>query len=170
MRRLFCFLAVWAALIPGRAQTRSYSDNASKTFVLGLDSYFFGNAGSLDFRAGGSGHTAVVNDGTVAIDGTSMESGAGDTVIGIHDFTGNGAPELVVGRRSGERLSATVYSLSGGRWKAIGRMGADGVSEIRIFRQVLSIRRGEALCSWTWHGSRFDFKASDGSADPTPTL
>ena len=33
--------------------------------------------------------------------------------------------------------------------------------EIRVFRQVLSIRSGEVLHSWTWHGSQFDYKRSN---------
>ena len=149
---LICFTA--------QAQVRTYSDNASGTFVFGLDSYFYGESGTLDFSVGGVSVRASLADGTVRIGDRLLESGSGDTLIGIHDFTGNKAPELMVARRSGGSVSAQIYSFTSGSWVPIGRMNADG-QEIRVFRQVVSIRSGEVLNSWTWHGSQFDFKKSN---------
>ena len=169
MKRVIGLLALVAAL-SAHAQVRTYTDNASKTFVVGLDSYFFGASGALDFQLGGASRQAAVENGTVKVDGALLEDGSGDTVIGVHDFTGDRTPELVVARRNGDTLSANVYAFSQGAWKKIGRIGAAGCTEIRVFRQVFSIRSGEALYSWTWHAPKFDFKASDGSADPTPGL
>jgi hypothetical protein len=36
-----------------------------------------------------------------------------------------------------------------------------GGKEIRVFRQVVSIRSGDVLHSWTWHTDRFDYKGSN---------
>lgn len=170
MRQLFSTIFILFLCIAGRAQTRSYQDNASKTFIIGLESYIYGTGGSLDFKAGNLPCTAQAENGSVSVNGTLLENGSPDTVLGIHDFTGDGIPELVVARKTDGSVYATVYTLDQGRWVSIGRAGAKNAGEIRVFRQVISIRRGEALYSWTWHGKAFDFKASDGSADPTPTL
>ena len=148
------------------AQVRSYSDNASKTFVVGLDSYFYGASGSLDFVLGGHEMHATLSDGTVSVNGTVLSQGPADTVIGIHDFTEDREPELVVARRLPEGVSAMVYARQEGSWTVIGKASAPDGREIRIFRQVLSVRSGEVLRSWTWHGRQFDYKASDGSPEP----
>ena len=155
-----------AAMSEAQAQTRTYSDNESKTFIIGLDSYFYGDSGTLDFKVGDSSHKALLSGGTVTVDGRELEAGAGDCVVGVHDFTGNRAPALVVARRSNDSVRAAVYTLGSGKWQLIGKVGAGGASEIRVFRQVISIRSGEALLSWTWHQSGFDFKSSDGSPQP----
>jgi len=149
------------------AQVRTYSDNASGTFVVGLDSYYYGPSGSLDFKAGGHQVHAKLEGGTVTVDGSVLSESDADTVIGIHDFTGDREPELVVARRSAQGVRAAVYTLDGDKWKQIGQMIAFDAPEIRVFRQVVSIRRGDALYSWTWHEGKFDFKASDGSKEPT---
>ena len=142
-----------------RAQVRTYSDNASGTFVFGLDSYFYGESGTLDFSVGEASVRVSLADGTVRAGDCLLESGNGDTLIGIHDFTGDKAPELMVARRSGDSVSAQIYSFASGDWRSIGRMEAGG-KEIRVFRQVVSIRGGEVLHSWTWHTDRFDYKSS----------
>ena len=142
-----------------RAQVRTYSDNASGTFVFGLDSYFYGESGTLDFSLGEASVRVSLADGTVRAGDCLLESGNGDTLIGIHDFTGDKAPELVVARRNGSSVWATIYTCSAGTWRPIGEIKAEG-KEIRVFRQVLSIRSGEVLHSWTWHTDRFDYKSS----------
>lgn len=171
MRRLvfclfFCLATVFCA-----AQTRSYADNASKTYIVGLDSYFYGASGSIDFRAGGRDAVASVKDGAVLVDGAPLvRVGDGwETIIGVHDFTGNREAELVVALRSERGVVISVHTLAGGRWKEAGKIAfpREDARDIRVFRQVISVRRGDVLCSWTWHGDRFDFKASDGSAEPT---
>ena len=167
MKRLSALLLLAAVCLGAGAQTRSYSDNQSKTFIIGLDSYFYGTAGSLDFPSGGVEHKVSVQDGTVSVNGTQLDSGGEDTVVGIHDFTEDRQPELVVARRGNNAVLADVYTYADGKWKRIGQMQSPDAEEIRVFRQVVSIRRGEALCSWTWRGGRFNYKASDGSAEPT---
>ena len=153
----------WGVCATG--QTRSYSSNASKTFVLGLDSYFFGEEGTLTFQAGGKNVEAALISGDVKLGGTLLSSGEGDSIVGVHDFSGNGVPELMVARREGAMLNAEIYTLRSGEWKLVEKMAAEA-KEIRIFRQVVSIRSGDALLSWTWHGDKFDFKASDGRPKP----
>ncbi len=165
MRKLLAILTTLIC-VGAAAQVRSYSDNASKTFIVGLESYFYGENGTLDFTASQQSFKASLNQGVVSVNGSVLESGAPDTVVGIHDFTEDRSPELVVARRTSDSVSANIYTFSGGAWKKIGRIGSKEASEIRVFRQVMSIRRGGVLCSWTWHSDKFDYKASDGSAEP----
>ena len=169
MKRLaLLLLLAWACTaVTGRAQVRSYSDNASKTYIVGLDNYFYGDPGALVFDLDGREVRAAVEGGTVSVDGTTLLQGrqGWETIIGIHDFTGNRAPELVVARRSENALEMGIYPYSGGRWKEIGSIGSsrEGVSDIRVFRQVISFRKGDALHSWTWRENGFEHKSSDGS-------
>lgn len=168
-RVIFIILLLMFAKFGAKAQTRGYSDNASGTFVVGLDSYFYGASGSLDFELGGTTHQASVSNGAVSVDGELLpgENADTETVIGVHDFTGNRIPELLVGRRTPNSVGATVYSFKDKRWQPVGQMLIQGGQEIRVFRQVVSIRRDGVLCSWTWHGNKFDYKASDGSPEPS---
>ncbi len=165
MKRFTCILLLFVAVL-AQAQVRTYSENASKTFVVGLDSYFYGEAGSLSFEAAGQSFQASVGADGVFI-GDRKLGGGGDVVIGIHDFTGNRVPEFVLAQRVGESIGIWVYALNGSAWSPLKMMSVRGAKEVRIFRQVISVRQGEALCSWTWHGDRFDYKASDGSPEPT---
>ena len=165
MKKLLTIICLLAGLT-AYAQMRTYSDNESKTFIIGLESYFFGESGTLDFSIGKDDFTASLSSGAVSVNGEDLEAAEGDTVIGIHDFTGNRAPDLVIARRRDSGVYANVYTLTGGEWKLVGKVGSPEATEIRVFRQVLSIRSGSALLSWTWHGSKFDYKASDGSAEP----
>ena len=158
-KRFFTLLWVFLCLCAG-AQTRSYSDNASGTFVFGLDSYFYGRTGTLEFQADGKSFQVTVEGGDVRIDGAALEGGRGEVVVGIHDFTGNRNPELVVARRNNALVSLTLYSLSGGRWLYAAAIGPVNGKEVRIFRQVVSVRDGDTLHSWTWHGDRFDYKSN----------
>ena len=114
MRKLFPLLLL--ICFTAQAQVRTYSDNASGTFVFGLDSYFYGESGTLDFSVGGVSVKAFLADGTVRTGDSLLESGSGDTLIGIHDFTGDKAPELMVARRSGNSVSAQIYTYASGTW------------------------------------------------------
>ena len=157
MRKLLSLLLL--VCLASHAQVRG--------FIMGLDSYFYGPSGSLDFQVAGKDVAVSLSDGAVSVNGALLSEGSPDTVIGLHDFTGNRQAELVVARRDGSDLNVCVYSFSGGRWGLIGRMTAPGGKEVRVFRQVISARCGEVLRSWTWHGAGFDHKASDGSPDPS---
>lgn len=149
---IFCLLAT--------AQTRTYADNASGTFIFGLDSYFYGRSGVLEFKADGKPFQATVEGGDVYVDGQPLEGGRGEVVVGIHDFTGNRIPELVVARRNKGWVAVALYKLSGGRWIPAGHIDPVDGSEIRVFRQVISVRDGDTLHSWTWHGTQFDYKSN----------
>ncbi|MBO4434823.1 MAG: hypothetical protein J5769_05165 [Bacteroidales bacterium] len=177
MKRILTIIFVLALMpLAASAQTRTYGDIESKAFVIGLDQYYFGSSGSLTFKAAKKSYEARINGGSVSIvcpDGkeTLLYEGEGDFIIGIHDFTGNKKPELVVaGRRSG-MLEAEIFQL-GDTADPIGRIGAqgEGITEIRVFRQAITIKnhKAGAMYTWTWHKNKFDFKASDGSSDPTP--
>ena len=157
MRKLIPLLLV--VCLASNAQVRG--------FITGLDSYFYGASGSLDFQAAGEDYVVSLSEGTVTVNGALLSEGVPDTVIGLHDFTEDRQAELVVARRDGGNFDVCVYSFSGGRWNLIGRMAAPGGKEIRVFRQVVSARCGEILHSWTWHGAGFDHKASDGSPEPS---
>jgi len=165
---LFCLLAIGAA-----AQVRSYGDMDSKTFVIGLDSYFFGPSGSLDFTCGGQSFRGSIAGTQVSVNGSALPVGSGEKLIGVHDFTGDGAVELVVGTRGGNAVAAYIFQYAGGAWKQIGKIGAsgDGVSEIRVFRGALTVKdkNSGALHTWTCHNGKFDFKSSGGGPDPTPS-
>ncbi len=149
---VFCLLA--------SAQTRSYADNASGTFVFGLESYFYGQSGTLDFKADGKSFQASVEGGHVSVGDAVLEEGSGEVVVGVHDFSGNRVPDLMVARRDGSQVSASIYQLSSGRWALMGSTGAVEGSEIRVFRQVISIRKDDILRSWTWHNGHFDYKSN----------
>ena len=166
MRKLLCLFFLLAGITAG-AQTRTYTDNASKTFIFGLENYFYGVSGSLDFQLGGKKHHASVDNGVVTADSKQLSEGEADTVVGIHDFTGDKSPELVVASRTDNAVCAVIYTFADGNWKEIGRMVSPDAKEIRVFRQVVSIRRGDVLCSWTWHNTQFDYKASDGTPEPS---
>ena len=150
---LFLLLCLEAA-----AQVRSYGEMDSKTFVIGLDSYFFG---------------ASVSGTQVSVNGSVLPVGGGEKLVGVHDFTGNGQLELVVGSRGGNAVAAYIFQYAGGGWQRIGKIGAsgDGVSEIRVFRGALTVKdkNSGALHTWTCHNGRFDFKSSGGGPDPTPS-
>lgn len=164
MKRLFVLLLLLGC-IGARAQVRSYSDNAAGTFVVGLDSYFYGQAGSLSFEAAGQAFQASIGPEGVSLGSQRLHSTPGDVVIGIHDFTGDRVPEFVVARRLNNTVGLWIYVLNGGLWQPLKMMSVRNATEARIFRQVISVRSGEALCSWTWHGNKFDYKASDGSPE-----
>lgn len=177
MKRILTIISVLMLMsLAASAQTRTYGDIESKAFVIGLDQYYFGSSGSLTFKAAKKSYEARINGGSVSIvcPGAGeylLYEGEGDFIIGIHDFTGDKKPELVVaGRRSGV-LEAEIFQL-GEKAESIGRIGAegDGITEIRVFRQAITIKnhKAGAMYTWTWHKNKFDFKASDGSSDPTP--
>ena len=175
MRRFSCILGLLLALTAS-AQIRTYGDMESKTFVIGLDSYYYGTSGSLSFTAAGIPFQAELSGGTLTVvrDGarTVLVSGQGEALSGIHDFTGDGQPELLAAYRRSGIVLAYIYEFRHGAWTLIGKVGAtgDGVSEIRVFRQALTIKDKDSgtLHTWTCHGGRFDFKSSAGCPDPTP--
>ena len=152
---LGCILSLLAG-----AQTRTYSDNASGTFIFGLESYFYGRSGSLEIQADGKTYQVSVENGDVSIDGQQLEGGMGEVVVGTHDFTGNRIPELVVARRNNSMVCVTLYKLSGGNWLPLGYTDPVEGKELRVFRQVVSVRCGDILHSWTWHGTKFDYKSN----------
>ena len=175
MKRIFGIIILMLACVAASAQIKSYKDNETSTFIIGLDSYFFGQSGSLGFSVKGKDIRAAVFEGSVYVNDDVLEEvGDGEIIIGTHDFTGDRQVELVVARRTEETLYANVYKFASGEWKVIGRIGASdqGAREIRVFRQAFTIRnkRTNALYTWTFHAPKFDFKASDGSEDPTPSL
>lgn len=154
------------------AQVRSSGDIDTKAFVIGLDQS--AAAGSnLDFTVGGETATISVSATEVSVGSATLfnttDTPADALMAGIHDFTGDSRPEIVVGYRAGNVVGAEIWTLRQGEWTKIGSMNSSGSSECRIFRQALTIKNPSngALYSWTWHKDRFDFKASDGSSDPT---
>jgi len=174
MKKIISLLALLLVALAASAQIKSYTDNATATFIIGLDSYFYGESGSLGFSVKGKDMRVAVASGTVTVNGNVLESDSGEVVIGTHDFTGDRQVELVVARRTARTLYAVVYQYNAGEWKVIGRVGAadEGAREIRVFRQAFTIRnkRTDALYTWTYHAPKFDFKSSDGVSDPTPSL
>ena len=169
MRKLLILLLLLTST--AFAQVRTYGDMETKTFVIGLANYYFGDAGSLSFQAGGVPVTVTLSDGRI-LSGTQVllpEAPAGNSLIGAHDFTGDEVPEIVAATRGEGYVKAQVFRLEEGAWKLLGTVGARGdVEEIRVFRQALTVREkaSDVLYTWTFHGSRFDFKSSSGGLDP----
>ena len=187
---------ILAALVPSamRAQVRTASDIDSKTFVIGLDNYFVGQAGGLGFTTAGKVFRVSLAEGAVTVaqegssEGTELYNKGltipfantymipvimGEFVIGVHDFTGDGQPELVIAVKDASVSGVEAYIIQyySGKWESIGEIAAFGnnISECRIFRQAITIKNPSsgALYSWTCHGRKFDFKASDGTKDPS---
>jgi len=177
------------------AQARSGSDIDSKTFVVGLDSYVCGSGASVSFSALGRAFTAAANADCVTVrqngatDAMTVYDGAlavkaantytvpsvipGEYVIGYHDFTGDNSPELAIGVRDASKgiVELFILQFDGTSWKSIGEIAVkgEGVSMVRIFRQAVTVKNpgNGVLYTWTFHYGKFDFKASDGSADPS---
>ncbi|MBO4340921.1 MAG: hypothetical protein J5835_05785 [Bacteroidales bacterium] len=172
MKRLIGIIFLALATTAGFSQVKSYTDNQTDTFIIGLDSYFYGENGSLGFSVKGLDVRAAIAGDEVLVCGEVLEKGDGAVIIGTHDFTGDRQVELVVARRDDNTIAANIYQYTGGAWKVIGRIGAadEGAREIRVFRQAFTIRnkRTNALYTWTYHAPKFDFKSSDGCDDPTP--
>lgn len=160
MKRLLITLLGTVLCLLCCAQTRSYSDNASGTFIFGLENYFYGRTGSLEFQAAGNNWQVTVEGGDVYVNGAALEGGRGEVVVGTHDFTGNGTPELVVARRNNSLVALSLYRLQGGKWLPAGQTDPVEGSQMRVFRQVVSVRNGDTLHSWTWHGNGFDYKSN----------
>lgn len=160
MKRIILTLIGTVCCLLAAAQTRTYSDNASGTFIFGLESYFYGRTGSLEFQADGKTFQATVDNGDVYVNGTPLEGGMGEVVVGIHDFTGNRVPELVVARRNKGWVALYMYKLAAGDWIPAGHIDPVDGKELRVFRQVISVRDGDTLHSWTWHGNQFDYKSN----------
>lgn len=171
MRKLLTIAAL-AVSLAAAAQVRSYEDMETQTFVIGLSVYYFGDNGTLNLLPGTTVNLAgnrVVSGGQVLL----ANAPAGNTLIGAHDFTDDGVPELVIATRASRMVKAQVYSFKGGVWTPIGTVGARGdVDEIRVFRQALTVkdRTSGTLYTWTCHGGRFDFKSSAGGPDPAAGL
>ena len=143
-RFLHCLLlAGLLTSLPAHAQIRTAADIDARAFVIGLDAYVYGN-GPLTWTATLSFDTA-------------------DLLLGIHDFTGDQTPELIVGEKLPDGVKAHVLRWKEGAWKEIGAPALAGGTECRIFRQALTIKDPATgvLHTWTWHGDRFDYKSSD---------
>jgi len=160
MKRLLLLLLGTFLCLAAFSQTRTYADNESGTFVFGLDSYFYGRSGSLEFKVGDRNYQVTVDNGDVYVDNSALEGGRGEVVVGIHDFTGNRVPELVVARRNNKLVAVSLYKLQDGKWIPADSIDPVEGAEIRVFRQVISVRNAAVLHSWTWHGNKFDYKSN----------
>ena len=101
----------------------------------------------------------------------SSESRGNSYLIGVHDFTNDGSPELTVAVTDGADGTAIyVFQYDGYGWKVIGKMVTvgKGLGGFRIFRQALTMKDASGtLYTWTCHGSSFDFLSSDKLNDPS---
>lgn len=99
-----------------------------------------------------------------------------EIVVGVHDFTNDREPELVVALRDisgkgahGNGLVVYVLEFKDGKWRSCGEIAAFGpdVVEARVFRQVITINEGDNFYNWTYRGSAFDFRGNGKSTDPS---
>lgn len=180
------------------AQIRTGGDIDSGTFIMGLDNYFCGNAGGLNFTHGSDSYVVTLGGGVITV-GAAEDEGepqtvydaglvvpfitsinlpeiSGDFVVGVHDFTGDKAPELVIGVRNSSASGVEAYILkkTDDGWRSIGEIAVFGISgvECRIFRHAITVKNPAkgVLYTWTCHADKFDFKASDGTTDPSLLL
>lgn len=139
--------------------------------------------------AEGGANVPVYDDGALCIDparpdlripgigldalGRPMDSN--EIIVGVHDFTNDHEPELVIALRDvsgkgahGDGIVVYVLEYAGGAWKSLGEMAAFGeeVEECRVFRQVVTLSDGKKMYTWTYRGSAFDFRSNTGSSDP----
>jgi hypothetical protein len=183
-------LTVMAALLGvgfAQAQIRTGADAAGGNFVIGLDNYLkvstaSAGAAAFDFSTQGKAFKLILREGALSV----LESGKGEPdtllvltgtdatelVAGIHDFTADRQPELLLALRGERSLRLLVLDFRGGAWETIGEIAAsgDGVCECRIFRQVVTIDSADGLYTWTWRGGAFRFRSSAGSDDPASAL
>lgn len=189
--------ALLFAALTMSAQIRTGGDIDSGTFIMGLDSYFCGNAGGLNFNHSGKTFSVTLGGGVITVTEAGSEDAqtvydaglvvpfsvtanlpeiSGDFVVGVHDFTGDSQPELVIGVRNSSASGVETYilKLAEEGWRSIGEIAVFGISgvECRVFRHAITVKNPAkgALYTWTYHGDRFDFKASDGTTDPTALL
>ncbi|MBO7544765.1 MAG: hypothetical protein J6T02_04230 [Bacteroidales bacterium] len=183
--------------LTAQAQIRTGGDIDSGTFIIGLDSYFCGNAGGLNFNLGSDPYTVTLGGSVIVVstpgpDGEPVEQTvydgglvvpfltginlpeiSGDFVVGVHDFTGDNIPELVIGVRnsSASGIETHILKHTEDGWRSIGEIAVFGISgvECRVFRHAITVKNPAkgALYTWTCHGDKFDFKASDGTTDPS---
>ena len=195
MKKIALFFSALLAAVVCSAQLRTGSDIDSKTFVIGLDNYIVGEAGGLGFSIKNNAFKVEVLDETVSVakgsqkvvlykDGLkvpaaydySMPVLKGDFVVGVHDFTDDTLPELVIAVRddAGNGIIAFILQYKDNKWISIGEIGAvkGNVNEIRVFRQTLTIKNQKtgALYTWTYKKNGFVFKASDKTASAANLL
>ena len=195
MKKIALFFIAFLAAVVCSAQLRTGSDIDSKTFVIGLDNYIVGEAGGLGFSIKNNAFKVEVLEETVSVakgsqkvvlykDGLkvpaaydySMPVLKGDFVVGVHDFTDDTLPELVIAVRddAGNGIIAFILQYKDNKWISIGEIGAvkGNVNEIRVFRQTLTIKNQKtgALYTWTYKKNGFVFKASDKTASAANLL
>lgn len=167
--------------ILAHGQIRTSSDSANGNFVIGIDNYLKVSTAStgtaaFDFSTQGKAFKAIARDGSIFVLDKESETpvlegihAMEEIIIGIHDFTNDRQPELVIALRIEDLLQVDVFQYDkDGEWDRIGeiRAGGEGVRECRIFRQVLTVERGKDLYTWTFRSGKFNFRSSDGSTDP----
>ena len=109
MKRFTCILLLFAGVL-AQAQVRTYSENASKTFVVGLDSYFYGDAGSLSFEAAGQSFQASKGADGVFVGGQRLGSD-GDVVIGIS--TSGNSENIVEAFEKAREMGVATVAMTG---------------------------------------------------------
>jgi len=197
MKRLATLLLLALLPIVATGQIRTGSDIESGNFAFGIDNYLLVSAASggkaaFDFSTCGKAFKVIAEDGCVSVGETVLLekyrpvlkvdkplgipafAGKPDMVIGIHDFTSNRNPELVIALRDplAGGLVAYVYGYEKDCWKALGEIAAFGpeIYDCRIFRQAITVEDGENLHTWTYRGGKFVFRSSNGSKDPSSLL
>lgn len=168
------------------AQVRTENDIDKGNFVLGADGcvicdrsgaalkfstkgFVFearGNGGKVDVKDLQTGKIMTVYDNGLSVSpkGTLPAIGGGLISLAYHDFTGDSNPELIVAVRADNGMAVYVLEFASSTWNSVGELSAasSGVSECRIFRQVLTMRdtAADVLHSWTWRDGAFDYRSS----------
>ena len=168
--------------------------HAADPFVKGLETYFTfvpateGAAGkSLCVNVSGQEVTvramARGNELTVVMEGARESrpvlyretwSEGDEYQVAVHDFSGDGVPEILVAVRGNDHLSVRILDLRSGGKTVLGEMVSrgHGIREARVFRQAVTMKcpQNNVLYTWTCHNGSFDFLSSDHRDNPSDLL
>ena len=167
---------------------------AAEPFVKGLESCFTyvpateGAAGK-SLRVNVSGQEVILhamgsgNELMVVMEGVRESrpvlyretwSEGDEYLVAVHDFSGDGVPEILVAVRGNDHLSVRILDLRSGGKTVLGEMVSQGhgIREARVFRQAVTMKcpQNNVLYTWTCHNGVFDFLSSDHRDNPADLL
>lgn len=95
-------------------------------------------------------------------------------LVAVHDFSGDGVPEILVAVRGNDHLRIRILDLYSGGKTVLGEMVSQGhgIREARVFRQAVTMKcpQNNVLYTWTCHNGVFDFLSSDHRDNPSDLL
>ncbi|MBQ7610420.1 MAG: hypothetical protein IJU74_04905 [Bacteroidales bacterium] len=188
LKKLLAVLGIAASMGLARVS------HAAEPFVKGLDTYFTyvpATEGTADksLRVDVSGQEVTIhamgrgNELMVVMEGARESrpvvyretwSEGDEYLVAVHDFSGDGVPEILVAVRGNDHLSVRILDLRSGGKTVLGEMVSQGhgIREARVFRQAVTMKcpQNNVLYTWTCHNGVFDFLSSDHRDNPSDLL